>query len=83
MRQLRSLIGTCFFAAAVVGLSCFGFRAKEAIEAIEDIEAIKAMAIYCAAYGAERLFSLVSLKTRNVKCFNEVHFEVLLQFLTN
>ena len=31
MRQLRSLIGPCFFAVVVL-LSCLGFRAKEAME---------------------------------------------------
>ena len=43
-------------AAAVVLLSCLRFIAKEAIEAIETIEDI---VIYSAAYGTERLFSLV------------------------
>ena len=52
--QLRSLIGLCFSAnAIVVLLSCLGFRGKEAIETLD------AMVIYRTAYGAEILFSLV------------------------
>ena len=60
----------CFVASLscclVVLLSCLGFIAKEAIEAIKTIEDI---VIYCAAYGAERLFSLVYCILSNLlKC---------------